>query len=75
MFESDDIRTYTFKSEESAAKATEELNQLPGVKATPFKKDNKKVGIVCPESLSGKVDEIAKKHGGEMKGGIQLGWA
>jgi len=73
--EMDDIRTYTFKDEDRAEKCMETLNQVTGVRATLYKKDKKKVAIVCPESLTGKVDEIAKTFGGEMKGGMQLSWA
>jgi len=71
MQEFEECRTFVFESDEDAKKATNEIKQLPGVKAVIVKT---KVSTIQSGYLTTQVCEISKKYGGKIKG-FQLVWA
>jgi len=69
--EFEECRTFVFENDADAKKATDEIKQLPGVKAIIVKT---KVSTIQSGSLTSQVCEISKKYGGKMRG-FQLVWS
>ncbi|OFZ27977.1 MAG: hypothetical protein A2381_02645 [Bdellovibrionales bacterium RIFOXYB1_FULL_37_110] len=70
MNEFEECRTFVFDNDEDAKMATNEITQLPGVKAVMVKT---KVSTIQSGTLTSQVCEISKKYGGKIKG-FQLVW-